>query len=86
MPANDGTRRGWFALLEEDPQGLRVTLRGLNYDDGAAAAQMAAHGLKTGYADCLMTGLWPSQDVLPEEERAARGQPLEEKALVWSRA
>jgi predicted phosphodiesterase len=83
MPANDATARGWFALLEEAPKGLTITLHALTYDQDAAAAQMAERGLKTGYAECLETGLWPSLDVLPNEERAATGRPLSEQRLFW---
>ena len=53
--------------------------------DATAAAQMSAKGLKTGYADCLVSGLWPSLDVLPEEERAARGRPLRDTQRLWPR-
>ena len=83
MPANDATARGWFALLEEAPKGLTITLHALTYDQDAAAAQMAERGLKTGYAECLQSGLWPSLDVLPNEERAATGRPLSEQRLFW---
>ena len=83
MPANDGTPRGWFALLEAAPKGLTITLQALAYDHEAAAAEMAKRGLRTGYADCLTTGLWPSLDVLPREERSASGQALKEQRLFW---
>lgn len=83
MPANDGTPRGWYALLEETPQGLAVSLKGLAYDHEGAAAAMLTKELKTGYADCLRSGLWPSLDVLPAAERAARGRAIEESYLLW---
>ena len=83
MPANDGTPRAWYALLEETPQGLAVSLRGLAYDHQGAAAAMLAEGLKTGYADCLTSGLWPSLDVLPAAERAVSGRALDESRVFW---
>lgn len=83
MPANDGTPRGWYAVLAEAPQGLAVGLHGLAYDHDKAASEMAAQDLKTGYADCLLNGLWPSLDVLPKEERAVTGQALLDTHLLW---
>jgi hypothetical protein len=85
MPANDGTPRTWFALLEPAAEGLRVSLRALDYDHAAAAAAMRAARLPEGYARGLETGLWPSLDVLPPAaERAATGQALAPAAMVWA--
>jgi len=37
---------------------------------------MQRNGMETAYAETLLTGLWPSMDVLPECERHQRGQRL----------
>ncbi|TPG52419.1 metallophosphoesterase [Roseomonas nepalensis] len=81
MPADDGTPRGWFALLRPQGGTLRVELRPLDYDHAAAAAAMRAAGLPEGYAAALGSGLWPSADILPAEERRRRGQALAPVAL-----
>lgn len=78
MPANDGTPDGWYALFTPGPDGLEVSLRRLPYDYVSAAAGMRRSGHANGYARCLVTGLWPSLDVLPETERRQTGQPLAE--------
>ena len=39
---------------------------------------MLAEGLPGGYADALVTGLWPSLDVLPEAEKSRTGRALDE--------
>lgn len=83
MPAHDGTPRAWFALLEPGREGLAVSLLPLAYDHVAAAAAMRAAGLPEGYARGLETGFWPSEDVLPAAERAARGVAREAAALAW---
>ena len=83
MPAHDGTPRVWCALLEPGGAGLAVSLLPLGYDHEAAAVAMRRAGLPEGYARGLETGLWPSEDVLPPAERAARGRPLAPAALVW---
>ncbi len=76
MPANDGTRRGWYSVLTPGPAGLELSHRALHYDAEGAAAAMRAAGLPDGYAAALQTGLWPGCDVLPDEELARRGHPL----------
>lgn len=83
MPANDGTPRVWFSVLSQDRTGIEVTHHALDYDHRAAAAKMRERGYPAGYADCLVTGLWPSCDILPEVERADRGRPLAPKSLTW---
>ncbi|MDB5412505.1 MAG: hypothetical protein JWR10_840 [Rubritepida sp.] len=83
MPANDGTPRVWFAVLTPGPGGLRIEILPLDYDHASAAAAMRGVGLPEGYAAGLETGLWPSCDVLPSPELAARGRRLEPVGLRW---
>ncbi len=84
MPANDGTPRGWFAMLDPGPAGLAVSLEPLHYDHDEAVARMRRAGLESGYRDALTSGLWPSQDVLPPAERERRGKALEPVGLLWA--
>ena len=83
MPADDGTPRTWFAVLTPGAASLRVELLPLDYDHASAAAAMRAARLPEGYAAALASGLWPSCDVLPPEERARRGTPLAPVRLDW---
>lgn len=77
MPANDGTRDVWYGLVTaNDTTGVVLTTHRLSYDDAAAAAAMRRSGHANGYARTLVTGLWPSLDVLPPAERAATGKRL----------
>ena len=64
MPENDGTRDVSFCVLDNGPD-----LRRLSYDANAAAAAMS--GRATPYAEALLTGRWPSEDILPIELRRA---------------
>lgn len=87
MPANDGTPRGWYGLIEAaDPvlpqRGLRLSVHALNYDYASAAAAVRAEGYAEPYAAALISGIWPSHDVLPEQERAETGKPL--SARRWT--
>jgi hypothetical protein len=83
MPANDGTNRVWYATLTPQRGGLLVEHHCLDYDHAVTAAKMRKAGLPEGYADALASGLWPSCDVLPAAERAARGKPLRPSPLFW---
>jgi hypothetical protein len=83
MPANDGTPRAWFAVLTPSARSLTVEILPLDYDHRAAAAAMRKAGLPEGYASGLETGLWPSCDVLPSLELAARARALQPQRLAW---
>lgn len=83
MPAHDGTPRVWFSLLTPRGEGLEVSFHALHYDHAGAAAAMRRARLAEGYAAALETGLWPSEDVLPQADRARRGVALQPTGLVW---
>ena len=78
MPANDGTPDGWYALLENVGGSVRVQLHRLRYDHLTAAAEMRRSGHANGYARTLVTGIWPSHDILPPAELNATGETLME--------
>ncbi len=85
MPANDGTPDGWFAMLEDAGSGaLNIRTRRLVYDHNAAAAAMRRSGHANGYARTLITGIWPSLDILPELERGATGLRLKARTMKFS--
>jgi hypothetical protein len=83
LPANDGTPRGWYSVLTADRSGISITHRALEYDHQCAAAKMRLAHLPEEYANALETGLWPSQDILPEKELRRRGIPFEERSVFW---
>jgi len=84
MPANDGTRRGWYAILTPKGKDIEVSIRALDFDaKEAAAAIFAQPALNRGYADALLNGVWPSHDILPMEEQMATGCPISETVLTW---
>ncbi|PVV07117.1 MAG: diadenosine tetraphosphatase [gamma proteobacterium symbiont of Ctena orbiculata] len=82
MPANDGTRDGWYLLLLPQAKGVRCEWRRLSYDTEAAHAAMQQSGRSDGYATALITGLWPSMDSLPETEKALQGRALSLSPLI----
>nr|WP_210395485.1 metallophosphoesterase family protein [Motiliproteus sediminis] len=76
MPANDGSSDGWYMLLQHGATGPQASWHRMRYDATAAAERMAACSLAPAYASALVSGCWPSQDVLPAEEAALCGKPL----------
>jgi len=86
QPANDGTPDGWYCLIDVADERLHVRFCRLPYDHRGAAAAMRARGLPEAYADALTTGRWPSSEILPPTEAAARGRPLaiDRKPLMFS--
>lgn len=65
LPPHDDRPLGRYVTLEDG----RVFTDRLNYDQAAAHAAMTAAGLTQGYHDTMLTGRWPSEDVLPSELR-----------------
>ncbi len=86
MPANDGTPRGWFSLVEAHAGGVRVRRRALAYDHAGAAGAMRAAGLPEAYAGALEDGLWADRGGMPEADWARRGVRIEEEAVAWADA
>lgn len=82
MPANDGTRDGWYLLLEQADAIPNASWHRLDYDARAEQQAMLARGLDNEYADALLTGLWPSMEVLPQVERNQQGLMLNPDRLV----
>ena len=62
VPPHDGRPQTRYAVLD----GGEVTFERLSYDVEAAVAAMKAAGLVQGYEIALETGVWPSEDVLPD--------------------
>ena len=83
LPANDGTPRVWYSVLTHDADRISFHIRALAYDHQAAAAEIRAADLPAAYADSLETGLWPTDDVMPDPDRARRGVPLRAQDTTW---
>jgi predicted phosphodiesterase len=83
MPANDGTPRTWYSRWNIEDEQIRIEHCALNYDYNQARDGMLNADLNNGYADGLLTGLWPSMDVLPAVEKAEQGRSLAETTVVF---
>ncbi len=83
LPANDGTPRVWYSLFRPVDGGIVIERRALDYDHASAVRRMREKGLLPPYAEALETGLWPSDDFMPEADRQIRGQPLSPASVFW---
>lgn len=81
IPANDGTPDVWYALIEptESERQVQISLKRLAYDHITAAAAMRKSGHANGYARSVVTGIWPSHDILPQVELEQTGKKLRQK-------
>jgi hypothetical protein len=73
-------------LISSEGDDLLLSTRRLGYDHHGAAAAMRRTGHANSYARTLVTGLWPSLDVLPPAERAATGRRLHQRTVRVSRS
>ncbi len=83
MPANDGTCRTWYSILHPVNDGIMIESLPLIYAAEAAANKMRACGLTGGYDNALLSGIWPSADILPAMERRRQGIALDPDPIYW---
>ena len=74
MPANDGTQDVWFSVLKIIEDEIQFAHHRLEYDVESVVQQMLKNNLTQGYQKALKTGLWPSMDVLPDDEKQQQGR------------
>lgn len=65
LPPHDGRPETRYAVLQDGD----VTIERLAYDHATARQAMESAGLTQGYHQTLDTGIWPSEDVLPQSLR-----------------
>ncbi len=69
-PANDGTPRVWYALVEDRGPTLGIELRPLAYDHATLAQEMRDERLPEEFVDTIRTGWWTTcLEILPARER-----------------
>lgn len=73
MPANDGTTRVWYMVLDDTNGSFTFQHLSYNYDHEGAARLMVTNNLPLSYAETLSSGLWDNMDILEEPEKLIRG-------------
>jgi len=81
LPANDGTPDGWYLLLQTEETQLTASWHRLVYNAELSSLNMTTAGLHE-YAQALLSGHWPSMDVLPVVERQKQGIRLDPPELL----
>lgn len=76
MPANDGTPKVWYALLDDKNEEFSYKICQLDYDFETAAQLMEGKPLPQTYRETLKTGIWDNCEILPEEEASMQGRKL----------
>ena len=76
MPANDGTTRVWYLLLEQSDGEIDFHHRSFEYDHNTAQRRMLDNNLPEEYADTLVSGIWDNMEILPEVEKMGQGIPI----------
>lgn len=85
MPANDGETHTWFSIIAPTENGIKIDNRALHYPHHETFQIMQQEGLANGYADCLLSGLWPSTDILPEIEKEKTGKKVRAHSEIISK-
>jgi hypothetical protein len=85
MPANDGTPYTWYSIISPKGNQVEVENKCLTYPHQETFKTMQEKSLHNGYADCLLSGLWPSTDVLPDKEKKNTGKRLRESTHTTER-
>ncbi|MFC5285112.1 metallophosphoesterase family protein [Pedobacter alpinus] len=75
MPANDGTPRVWYAILD-DSDGFNFEICALDYDYKTTANLMVGKTLPQTYKETLETGIWDNWEILPEQEKGLQGKSI----------
>ena len=73
MPANDGTPRVWYAILEEENEIFKFRHHNFNYNNKLASQLMQEEPLPEEYARTLITGIWDNTEILPTYESCLQG-------------
>lgn len=82
MPANDGSPKVWYAVLEKKENKIEINFHTLTYNHDEASSLMEINSLPKSYAKTLNTGIWDNMDILPEKESLLQGQKLSLDSLV----
>ncbi|WP_373513279.1 metallophosphoesterase [Persicitalea sp.] len=76
MPANDGTPRVWYLLLDDKDGELSYSFESFSYDNTLAHRLMHENELPEAYAKTLLSGIWDNCEILPEAEKERQGVAL----------
>lgn len=77
MPANDGSSKVWYVILEDADDDFNFNHFSFEYDHQLASRLMYDSHLPKAYAQTLTTGIWDNTEILPAIESASQGYSIE---------
>ena len=72
MPANDGTPKVWYAILDKNEKHLFKHFS-FKYNHKLTSELMLKNFLPEEYARTIITGIWDNTEILPERETGLQG-------------
>ncbi|MEO9873157.1 metallophosphoesterase family protein [Ekhidna sp.] len=75
MPANDGTPRVWYMILNDENE-FTFRHHSFEYPHQETARLMREQKLPASYAETLSSGIWDNCEILPDEETNKQGIPI----------
>ncbi len=84
MPANDGTPRTWYVILDDSTGQVDFSFHALEYDFATAKRKMLAlrTRLPLSYAATLSTGIWDNTEIMPPAEAGQEGIAFDAASLA----
>lgn len=73
LPANDGTPRVWYAILDDINEGFNFNHHSFEYNYKLTSKLMQNGLLPPEYAQTLITGIWDNTEILPAFESGLQG-------------
>jgi predicted phosphodiesterase len=73
MPANDGSPKVWYAILEDTNNELKYKHHNLDYNYKLTNNLMKNGLLPEEYARTIVTGIWDNTEILPAVESGLQG-------------
>jgi predicted phosphodiesterase len=73
MPANDGSPKVWYAILEDSKESFKFTHRTLVYNYRLTSKLMQNGLLPEEYSRTIITGVWDNTEILPPIETGLQG-------------
>jgi predicted phosphodiesterase len=73
MPANDGSPKVWYAIMDDSNNELKFKHHNLDYNYKLTNSLMKNDLLPEEYARTIVTGIWDNTEILPAVESGLQG-------------
>ena len=73
MPANDGSPKVWYAILDNKNDALSFSHHSFHYNHKLTSDLMKENMLPKEYAQTIISGIWDNTEILPTHESSLQG-------------